>query len=179
MRPILLYTLIPLMVVLFGFSPKETQVAKITWISIEEAVELAEKDNKKILIDLYTDWCGWCKKMDRETFTDPKVSGLINEHFYAVKFNAEQKGEVTIKGRTYKYIPNGRRGVHELALRLTNGRPSYPAFAILDSKVAKLTLINGYKKPREFFPILGYFAEDAYQEEGWASFHSKYMKENW
>lgn len=179
MRPIVLYTLIPLMVILFGFTPKEPEVTKINWISIEEAVELAEKDGKKIFVDLYTDWCGWCKKMDRETFANPKIVDLMGEHFYAVKFDAEQKGEVTVKGRTYKFVPSGRRGVHELAIRLTNGRPSYPTFAILDSNMSKLTTIAGYKRPKEFYPILGYFAEDAYKQEAWGPFQQKYMSNNW
>lgn len=180
MRPIFLFTFIPLMVILFGFSPAEPEASSVKWLTLEEAVELSEKDGKKIFIDLYTDWCGWCKKMDRQTFNNPKVANMLNEHFHPVKFNAEQKGEVTLKGRTYKFVSNvGRRGVHEVALRLTNGRPAYPYFAIVDAKLAKLTSIPGYKPAREFFPILGYFAEDAYKTEGWQDFQKQFMVENW
>ena len=73
---------------------------QVEWMSWEEAVALAEsgQQSKKIFVDVYTDWCGWCKRMDATTFQDPKVVAHMNKHFYAVKFNAQQKEEIEYKG---------------------------------------------------------------------------------
>ena len=59
----------------------------LTWISFEQAVELQKKEPRKILIDIYTDWCGWCKKMDKYTYTDQSVINNLNTKYYLVKFN--------------------------------------------------------------------------------------------
>ncbi|MBP9152977.1 MAG: DUF255 domain-containing protein, partial [Flavobacteriales bacterium] len=64
---------------------------EIKWVSLEEADALRRTEPRKILIDVYTDWCGWCKKMDASTFKDPKVVAYINANYYAVKLDAEQK----------------------------------------------------------------------------------------
>src|SRR5210317_2561338 len=68
----------------------------IHWLSFEQAVELQtqEGNSKKIFIDVYTDWCGWCKKMDKNTFNHPVIAELLNTKFYAVKFDAESKEPV-------------------------------------------------------------------------------------
>ena len=58
---------------------------QVRWVSFSEAVELSKKEPRKILIDIYTDWCGWCKKMDATTYGDGAVVEYINRHFYAVK----------------------------------------------------------------------------------------------
>ena len=61
----------------------------VKWLTFEEAVEKSKTEKRKIFIDVYTDWCGWCKVMDKNTFNDPEVAKLLNEKFYPVKFNAE------------------------------------------------------------------------------------------
>ena len=71
-------------------SPEEVAIKWYTW---DEAIALNAKNPKKIFIDLYTEWCGYCKKMDANTFKDPEVAKYMNEHFYAVKFDAEQHGD--------------------------------------------------------------------------------------
>ena len=68
-----------------------TSANKMKWYTIEEVQALNEKDPKPILVDVYTDWCGWCKVMDRKTFANADVQAYIQENFYPVKFNAEQK----------------------------------------------------------------------------------------
>jgi thioredoxin-related protein len=134
----------------------------IKWMSWQEAVEANKKEKKKIFIDCYTDWCGWCKKMDASTFTDPKVAELMNKHFYAVKFDAEQKENIVFDNHTFKYIASGSRGVHELAYALLDGQLGYPAFVYLDEKFQRVTISPGYKTPEQILPEMKFVGEGHY-----------------
>jgi thioredoxin-related protein len=136
----------------------------IKWYTWEEAMLAMEKEPKKVFIDVYTDWCGWCKRMDASTFTDPGVIKEMNKHFYAVKFNAEQEGDIEYKGKVLKYQANaGRRGVHQLAYALLDGRLGYPSFVYLDEKQDRITISPGYKTPDVLVRELGYVAGGHYK----------------
>lgn len=140
--------------------------AEIQWVSIEEAAALAQQDGKKILVDVYTDWCGWCKRMDKTTYQDAKIAEYINQNYHAVKFNAEQKGDITVGGVTYKYLPNaGRRGVHELAAKMLNGRMSYPATIFFEPNLSIITNVPGYQQAGDMIVILSFLAEDAFKKD--------------
>ncbi|MEZ4985257.1 MAG: DUF255 domain-containing protein [Saprospiraceae bacterium] len=148
---------IPLLMIALAFfafaqtstpTPQATEVNAIQWLTWEEAMEAMERKPKKIFIDVYTDWCGWCKRMDASTFTDPDVSAYMNEHFYAVKFNAEGNQQLEYKDKTYSFEPSiGRSGVHTLAVKLLNGRLGYPSFVYLDEEQESLKISPGYKTP--------------------------------
>lgn len=138
------------------------QDAKVNWISIEEAEKLNKEQPKKIMIDVYTDWCGWCKKMDKETFTNPVIAELINEHYYAVKLDGEGKEEITFNGTTYKFVSQGARGYHELAAGLLNGKLSYPSIAYLNEELQLLGAVPGYMTPVRIEPLLNYIAENKF-----------------
>lgn len=130
---------------------QEPEIAAIKWYTLEEAVEAQQGESKEIFIDIYTDWCGWCKVMDNKTFTDSKVVEYVNEHFYAVKLNAEQKEPIQFNGRSYNYISRGgSRGVNEIAPALLGNKLSYPAFVVLGTDLQKKGLIKGYSEPLEF-----------------------------
>jgi len=79
----------------------------VKWITFEEAIKKSKTEKRPIFIDVYTDWCGWCKVMDKNTFNDPQVAKLLNEKFYAVKFDAEQKEDVVFNGNTFKFVASG------------------------------------------------------------------------
>ena len=92
-----------------NFTNKETiaaedlageETVEIEWITIEEAIERHKTEPRYWIIDVYTDWCGWCKRMDATTFKDPHVAAEINKNFYAVKFDGEAKRDITIDGKT-------------------------------------------------------------------------------
>ncbi len=73
------------------------QQNEVKWMSFEEAVERSKTEKRKIFIDVFTDWCGWCKVMDKNTFPDLVIAKLLsNEKFYPVKFNAEQTADVAV-----------------------------------------------------------------------------------
>ena len=124
----------------------------VHWYTIEEALAANEVEPKKIFIDMYTDWCGWCKVMDKNTFTNTEVITKLNSEYYPVKFNAEQEAPVNFNGRSYKFIPSGRKGIHELAYSLLDRKPSYPSFVVLDENLNRLNIIKGYLTPDRFLP---------------------------
>src|SRR5210317_1574139 len=89
---------------------------KIQWMSIEEAyaLTLTEAAPKKIFIDVYTDWCGWCKRMDKATFQNPEVAAYMNAHYYNVKFDAEQKEAIEMLGNTLNLFHKETEGIMNL-----------------------------------------------------------------
>ena len=127
---------------------------KIQWYTLEEAMKANEKNPKKLFIDFYTDWCGWCKVMDKKTFTDAQVINFMNENFYAVKFNAEQKEALTFKGKEYKFLQAGKRGIHSFAYETLDRSASYPSFVVLDEKLNKHGIIKGFKNPEQFLQLM-------------------------
>lgn len=141
-----------------------TNVAEdITWYTFEEAVEMNKKQPKKFLIDVYTDWCGWCKVMDKKTFTDDKVKAYVNKHFYAVKLDAEQKEAIMFAENKFEYIANaGRRGIHHLAYSLLDGKMSYPSIVYLNEKFERIAIAPGYKTPEQIMSDLEFAAEEQY-----------------
>lgn len=141
---------------------------RINWVTLEEADQLRQTEPRKILIDVYTDWCGWCKRMDATTFRDPELVKYVNENYYAVKLDAEQKEPITIGGKTYEYDPNvGRRGVHKIAEELLQGRMSYPTIVFLDERMNMIQPLPGFRKADEMQPILEYLATEAYKSTPW------------
>lgn len=148
----------------------QTLPEKINWLTFEQAVELARKNPRKILIDVYTDWCGWCKKMDAETFSHPVIVRYINANFYAVKFNAEQRENVVFQNHTFKFISNGTRGYHELAAALLNNQLSYPSMAYLDENLQLLGSVPGFRQARDLEPLLKYIREDLYKTMTYETF---------
>jgi thioredoxin-related protein len=149
---------------------------KIEWMTFEEAVEKANKKPKHIFIDVYTDWCGWCKKMDASTFVDPVIVELMNKHFYAVKLDAEQKD--TIRFMDTDFVnpnPAGRRSSHQLAAALLKGKMSYPSFVFLNAETEWLTVINGYVKSPELEKVLTYFGKEVYESQTWEDFTADFV----
>jgi len=124
--------------------------SKLTWYDIEEIEKLQTQNPKKVIVDVYTNWCRWCKIMDQKTFTDPNLIKYLNENYYMVKFNAELNKEVTFKGEKYQYIKSEKRGLNTLAAELIKGSLSYPSFVVLDEELNHLHVTRGYKNAIEF-----------------------------
>ncbi|NNF21897.1 MAG: DUF255 domain-containing protein [Saprospiraceae bacterium] len=158
----------------FMLKPEETtEVGEINWMTWSEAIEANKQTPKKIFVDVYTNWCGWCKKMDKTTFQDPKVVSALNQDFYAVKFNAEQKEAINFNGSDFKFVNQGRRGVHQLAYALLDGRLGYPAFVFLDESFSRIMLSPGYKQPAQLMKEINFAAEEIYKETSWEEYSSR------
>ena len=151
---------------------------RIKWYTFEEAYKLNKKKPKKIFIDVFTDWCGWCKKMDSETFTNAVISEYMSKHFYCVKFDAERKDTIVLDGITFvNKNPNGKRSSHQLAVELLKGKMAYPSFVFLNEKGQSITVIQSYMAPAGFEPVIHYFGDDAYQKTSWEEYKSAFTGE--
>ncbi|MDD5569848.1 MAG: DUF255 domain-containing protein [Bacteroidales bacterium] len=150
----------------------------IKWYTFQQAMELNKKNPKKVFIDLYTDWCGWCKRMDAVTFSNKVIAKYMNEHYYCVKFNAERKDTIVFKGTTFVNAnPTVSRSPHQLAVALVKGQLSYPNFVIMDDSMNVIQALPGYKDPITFEPIIKFFGEDAYKKQDFGSFNATFEKE--
>jgi thioredoxin-related protein len=136
---------------------------EVKWMTFEEAVEKSKTEKRKIFIDVYTDWCGWCKVMDKKTFSEPAVAKLLNEKYYPVKFNAEQREDIVYNGTTFKFIDQGGRGTHQLAAALLNNQLSYPSVVFLNEDFAIIRILKGYRQAPEFHKIGEFIGGDFYK----------------
>ncbi len=154
-----------LILIVLGFLTVHYAMAQeVKWYTFSEAMELNKKEPRKIIIDVYTDWCGWCKVMDRETFHHPVIAKILNEKYYPVKFNAERTDTVIFQGHTFINEGNGSRSVHQLAAALLNGKMSYPSIVFMDEKNQLITAIAGYQQPKQIEPILMYIYGSMYEK---------------
>lgn len=169
--------LITLTIFIFSLSSIFSQ-EEINWMTWQEAVTQSEKDSvpKKMFIDLYTDWCGWCKRMDQSTFANKDVVKYINENYYAIKIDAEMRDSIQFGGNLYinsnpKANAPKRKGVHMLAYSLLDGNLSYPSYVILDENKARITILKGYKTVVELMPNLQFFTTNQYY------FYKQYLED--
>jgi thioredoxin-related protein len=149
-------------------------VEKIEWLTWEQAAAKMEKEPRLLMIDCYTDWCGWCKRMDATTMEDPRIISLIGQKYYAVKMDGEGKKDITFRGRTYKFVAQGHRGYHELPAELMGGKMSYPTLIFLDQEYAIIQALPGYLEATAFEPILAYFGGGFYKSTPWESFQATF-----
>ena len=146
----------------------------INWITFEEALGRSAKEPKKIYMDIYTEWCGWCKKMDKSTFTDPHVISYLNKYFYSVKLDAETKDTITYKTKDYTFVTAYKS--NEVAAYLLNGQMGYPTSVYLDEKTDPITAVPGYYTAEQLLPILKYFGEDIYKTKKWEEYQAESAK---
>ncbi len=154
---------------LFSFGEKDKE--KINWITIAQLNEAYAKNPKPVLIDIYTDWCGWCKQMDKTTYQHDKLSTYVNEKYYAIKFNAEQRDAITFNNKVYKY--NAQYRTNELAIYLTGGQLSYPTTVFMGSTDAQPAPLPGYMKPKQMEGPLKFFGERADKTQTFVAFNKK------
>jgi thioredoxin-related protein len=155
---------VALLISVQGFS----QAKKINWITLEEAFAKVQTEPRKVIVDVYTDWCGWCKVMDQKTFTDPKVVDYVNKNYYAVKFDAETKKDVKIGDTVYKFDAANR--ANQAAVALLQGKMSYPSIVYLDEKFNMIQPIPGYMEAKPFHQIITFIGGNHHTKEQFEAF---------
>ncbi len=113
------------------------QAQEIKWMTFDQATAAQKKAPKPIFMDVYTDWCGPCKMLDKQTFREKAVVDYVNANFYAVKFNAEGNSEVNYKGQKYtnpqfEAGKQGRNSPHNFGMALKI--QGYPTMIVLNEK---------------------------------------------
>ena len=144
--------------------------AQVNWMSWEEAIEAQKKAPRKIMVDIYTVWCGPCKMMDRNTFSNPQVAKILNTYFYPVKLDAESREDIVYNNHTFTWQPGGRNGIHTLAYSLCDGKLSFPTMIFLDEAVSIISRVPGYHNPNDFVPILEFHAKEHYKRTSWEAY---------
>ena len=151
---------------------------KVKWLSWEEAIEANKKQPKKIVVDVYTDWCGWCKVMDRQTFPNDTIADYLNKYYYCVKLNAEGHDTIRFDNKNFVYVTpeqgGGRNGIHTLAYALLDGQMSYPTLVYLTEKMERVAISPGYKTPEKLLPELRFTAEEIFKTKSF----DEYVKTN-
>jgi thioredoxin-related protein len=154
----------------FGSAEPEPEVRKevmdvegdaeaIEWLDFESAIDKNQVEKRFIFIDLYTDWCTWCKKMDRSTFQHPSVINYIDQNFYAVKLNPEKAKAIAYKEVLYEMKPYGSKMYNELAVNLAGGRLVFPSFIILNKREVKRGVVEGFQTPSQLLSQLRRYVE--------------------
>lgn len=141
---------------------------KVNWLTINEALALQKKEPKKIIMDVYTNWCGPCKMLDKNTFQNKDVAKYINKHYYAVKFNGE--GNTVVKYKEYTFSnkffdpakTNKRNSPHQFASYLSVR--AYPTLVFFDEKGDFIAPISGYKSPQILELYLKVFKTNDYKK---------------
>ena len=175
----LLLVIVPVVLCIFFFSFKRTPApasegTAIKWMTWKEVQSAQKKQPKKVFVDAYTDWCGWCKRMDATTFANPEIIKYVNQNFYAIKFDAETQEVINFKGKDYKYISQGNRGYNELAAEIMAGRMSYPTSIYFDEDLNQIFPVPGYQDPKMFESVLNFVASNSYKTSEWEKYQAEF-----
>jgi len=135
----------------------------LKWRKFDEGVAEAKKTKKKILLDVYADWCKWCKKLDAEVYTDSKVASYLNKYYVLIKVNGESNDRLTHK--------NQRMTEEQLARVF--GVTGFPTIIFLDSNAEIIDKLGGFVAADRFLPIIQYIGEDYYKKMKWDEFLEK------
>ncbi len=157
---ILLLTIICLISMkLFAQQTEPENLGLVKWLDLKKAQELYKQTPKPIIIDVYTDWCGWCKHMIKTTFSNPGIASYINANFYPVRFNAESADTIEFLDKKYINKNTGNRSPNELAIMMLEGKLSYPTTVFFSNDYKFKLLVPGYLKDKDIEPLLVFAVE--------------------
>ncbi len=148
----------------------------VKWMSFKEAQEANKKQPKPFLIDVYTDWCGWCKHMNKTTYSDPGLANYINTYFYPVQFDAETHDTIEYNGTKYWNESKEKKSPHQLAIKMLNGKLSYPSTIFVNNNFQFSLLSQGFLEVRKIEPLLIYTVENVFRTSQYEDFRINFEK---
>ena len=154
----------------------------VKWITLQEAMEKTKTQPKPIIVDFYTDWCGWCKRMMQTTYANPNLAQYINANFYAVKFNAETKDTIEYLGQKYGPVGLGNKATNALAIKLLQNKLMYPTTLFLNNYDKQKNefqfsmLAQGYLDVKKIEPLLVFNLENVFRNSSYEDFEVQYNK---
>ena len=134
---------------------ESSKTPEVSWVSYDKGLETAKKQKKHILVDFYTSWCGWCKRMDKDTYTNSEVKKLLTDNYVAVKLNAESNKSLSINGKN----------VTERQVAQDFRVSGFPTTCFLKPDGERIACLPGYAGPEQFTNILSYIKDKAYEKE--------------
>lgn len=152
----------------------------IQWTTIEVASQMKKENNKMFFVDFYTTWCGWCKQMDKDVFSDSTIVKIMNKYYVPVKFNAEGTSEFTWKGTKYTgtEVPRGTRPVlHSFTKAMLGKRLGFPSFVIYDKTQANVMLLEGYQPVEDLTIVLWYYASGDHRKYSFEKYKTIFDKD--
>jgi thioredoxin-related protein len=158
--------------VLVAYSFTPTKKDKVQWLTMSELQEAYQKEPRPVLFDVYTHWCGWCKVMDKDTYSNDNVVNYINAHYYAVKFDAESKDSVYWGTKKFGYIEAYK--TNEFAAYLTYNQLSFPTTVFVPDMNAQPAPLAGFLKPSELEPPLKFFGDGFYKSQNYPEYIKKF-----
>jgi len=150
------------------------QTQGVKWVTIEDAVKKNKENPKKIFIDVYTTWWGWCKKMEKTTFQDPQIVKYLNDNYYSVKLDAERKDTIMFNGKPHTF--NAAYKSHELAVKMLDMRMSYPTTVYLDENNNRIGKRPGFLDASKLLMILTYYGENHHKEITFEKYRKTYAE---
>jgi len=146
----------------------------VKWLTFKEAQEEMKKQPKPLLIDIYTDWCGWCKHMMKTTYSDPNIAGYINTYFYPVQFNAETHDTIEYNGEKYVNRSSEKKSPHDLAIKFLGQSLSYPSTIFVANNYQFNLLSQGYLETKKIEPLLVFLVENAFKTSSFDDFNKNF-----
>ena len=139
---------------LLPLNASSNEDVKIKWYKYNEGIKLAKQQDKKVFIDFYADWCTFCKKMEKDTFTNADIANYLNQNFIPVKVFTEKDTKLS-----YKY-----------------GITGLPSFIFLDENTKRITKLPGFVSAKNLMPILEFIKTDSYKSISFEKFMENYKQ---
>jgi len=142
---------------------EETKLLTLNWLTYNEGLTLAEKENKYVLIYFYTDECSWCKKMIDQTYSNEEVKKILSDKFVTVKINARSENKV---------MENGEE-ISEKKLAILYQVSGYPTTWFIENNQTRIAPLPGYVATEQFIPVLNYIGEGWYKSISFKEYMEK------